>query len=35
MKRILLLFLAATGLVALIPAESKADIGIYVEPGYL
>ena len=34
MKQILVLFLAATGLLALIPTESKAGIGIYVEPGY-
>jgi hypothetical protein len=34
MKKILLLFLAAMGLLALIPTESKAGIGIYVEPGY-
>jgi hypothetical protein len=34
MKKILVLFLAAIGLLALIPTESKAGIGIYVEPGY-
>ena len=34
MKKILVLFLAATGLLALIPSESQAGIGIYVEPGY-
>jgi hypothetical protein len=34
MKQILVLFLAATGLLALIPTESKAGFGIYVEPGY-
>ena len=34
MKQILVLFLVATGLLALIPTESKAGFGIYVEPGY-
>jgi hypothetical protein len=33
MKKILVLFLAATGLLALIPTESKAG-NIYVVPGY-